>query len=83
MKAFTTPVSWFEAKHQCNAAFGGHLISIHSPEFNQRVSFFFFHLITFFIDHIITELYSTEYKIKNFDIRNNQKKKIDRFSNRG
>ena len=36
MKAFDTEVSWFEANHKCMVS-GGHLVSIHSPEFNQRV----------------------------------------------
>ena len=37
MKAFEDTVSWFEANHMCEASLGGHLVSIHSPEFNQRV----------------------------------------------
>jgi hypothetical protein len=40
MKAFKEEVSWFEANNRCLLAAGGHLVSIHSSEFDQRVNMY-------------------------------------------
>ena len=37
IKVFTDKVGWYEAEYRCVGQFGGHLVSIHSEQFDEMV----------------------------------------------